>query len=182
MIRCWPVVRADRVGFRWPTVATSGDASSIRASSPRTDQGGSLKTLMQADSVSERTSCGIAPQSGFDCRRLAPATASANPTTPASAGADCSLRFAPAPVPSSASADSADAGASHVLFAPTRSPSRRRWSAYADDSGRSEFPLEPPSFAARWWAVPRPFRGLDLPVVLQPFCVSQAFSGARRHL
>ncbi len=83
------------------------------------------------------------PLEDIPLRRLAPPSGSANPTTPASAV----LRTVP-------SVPSADAAGSHVPAAPTHPLARRRWSAYADDSGRSAFPLGPPSFAPE--GVPRP--------------------------
>lgn len=140
MSRCRPKVLAERVGFQWPTPI----ASSPRASSPRLEQGGRLETLIRG--IYFQASC-LTPQSGFDCRRLAPPSGSTNPTTPASAVDERSLPLSSPPVPSVAAAPSADAGVSHVPAAPARPLARRRWSAYADDSGRLAFPLEPPSFA-----------------------------------
>ncbi len=140
MTRCRPKVWAERVGFQWPTP----HASSRRASSPRLEQGGRLETLIRG--IWMQASC-LTPQSGFDCRRLAPPGGFTNPTTPASADVDHSLSLAPPPVPSVAAAPSADARVLHVPAAPARPFARRRWSAYADDSGRSAFPLEPPSVA-----------------------------------
>ena len=124
--RSRPKVLAKRVGFRWPTPI----ASSPRASSPRLEQGGRSETLIQG--ICFHASCILAftPQSVFACRRLATPEGYATPTTPASAG----LR----PVPS---VPSADAAGSHVPTAPTHPLARRWWSAYADDGGRSAFPL-----------------------------------------
>jgi hypothetical protein len=171
MSRYRPKGLAKGVGFQRPT------ASGLRASSPRPDQGGIVETLIQASFISGSSLSCIAPESGFDRRRLAQALAIANPTTPASAGA------CPAPVPSHASARSADAAASHEPSAPTRPSARRGWSAYADDGGRSEFPLEPPSFAPEGEVRKNASSAAaDLAVALQLFRVSQAFSGARRRL
>ena len=145
MTRCRPRGLAESVGFRWPTL---GAASALRTSSPRTDQGGSVKASCRPTFLSEFRCAVVAPQSDFDRRRFAPADASANPTTPASAGDDSSLSVAPPPVPSPPDGVSADAVAEHEPAAPTRTPASRWWSAYTDDVGRSEFPLDkPPSFA-----------------------------------
>lgn len=171
MKRGRPLVWSEAVGFQWPTL---GDASSHQASSPRPDQGGSVKASCRPTIVSGCWRIVVDPQSDFDRRRLATSRAFANPTTPASAVAN-------APVPSPYSG-SADAGGSHVPAAPTRAPTSRWWSASADDDGgRSEFPLEPPSFAALWWAVARPSISLqDSEVALPIFRVSQALSRAGR--
>ncbi len=178
--RCRPKGWAESIGFRWPT---PGDASVLRASSPRPDQGGSVKPLMQADFVSGAWCNVVAPQSDFDRRRFAPSVALANPTTPASADADLRPLVAPASVPSPPIGGSADAGGSHVPLAPTRAPSRRWWSAYTDDGGRSEFPLEPPSFATQWWAARRPFIvSKDSSVALPLIRVSQTLSRAGRYV
>lgn len=164
--RYGPKVLAEGAGFHWPTVAF---ASGLRASSSCPDQGGSLKALMQADSVSKVVAWVIALQSRFDRRRLAQAVAFANPTTPASAVTDATV---PSPY-----SGSADAGCSHVTSSPTRSPASRWWSAYADDGGRSEFPLEPPSFASLWRTAKRSLIDWKGSVVaLPPFRVSQARS------
>jgi hypothetical protein len=141
-MRCWPMVRAEGTGFRRPTVSLG----------LRPGQGGSVKALMQA-AFGLRPAAVGAPQSGFDRRRLATPDGSANPTTPASAAGDTSLSLATPSVPSPSG--SADAAVSHVPAAPTRLAARRRWSACADDGGRSEFPLGPPSFAPGWWPVKR---------------------------
>lgn len=141
MSRCRPQVLAKGVGFQRPTPS----ASSPRASSPWPEQGGSVKTLIQRTLSRPRNSAVSPPQSGFNRRRLAPLGGSANPTTPASAGL---RRFATRPVPSGLR-PSADAAGSHVPAALTHPLARRRWSAYADDVGRSAFPLEPPSFAPK---------------------------------
>jgi len=178
MSRCGPKVLAEGVGLQWPTAGAFGSlASSPRASSPRLDQGGSVKTLIRGISAFR----GFTPQSGFDCRRLAPPNGFANPTTPASAVGDRSLLLAPPTVPAADKSALAGAAGSHVPAAPTRPAARRWWSAYADDSGRSEFPLEPPSFAPEWWPAERASISLqDLAVVLRSIRVSTAFSGARR--
>jgi hypothetical protein len=178
MNRSRPKVLAEGAGFHWPTVAF---ASGLRASSPHPDQGGSLKALMQADFVSEIVAWVIDLQSRFDRRRLAQSEAFANPTTPASAVADfLRYRGSPAPVPSPL-CGSADAGGSHVTSSPTRSPTSRWWSAYADDGGRSEFPLEPPSFASWGMAAARPLIDWKGSVAaLPPVRVSQARSRAGR--
>lgn len=173
-----PKVLAEGVGFHWPTVAC---ASGLRAFSPCPDQGGSLKALMQADFVSGLNDVVIAPQSRFDRRRLVQANAFTNPTTPASAVADFRPSVSPAPVPSPL-CGSADAGGSHVPAAPTRAPASRWWSAYADDGGRSEFPLEPPSFAAlRMTAERSLIHWNDSVVALPRIRVSQARSWAGRY-
>jgi len=144
---CRPQVLAETVGFQWPTPsgAFGSLASSPRASSPQLEQGGRVETLIQRPLSRPRKSAVGPPQSGFDRRRLAPLSGSANPTTPASAG---HRRFATRPVPSGLR-PSADAAGSHVPAAPTHPRARRRWSAYADDVGRSAFPLGPPSFAPK---------------------------------
>lgn len=174
MSRCRPLVLAEGVGFQRPTPI----ASSLRASSPRLEQGGRVETLIRGIYI--RASCST-PQSGFDCFRLAPPDGSANPTTPASADGDRSLSVAPPPVPSVATAPSADAVVSHVPAAPARPLARRRWSAYADDSGRSAFPLGPPSFAPEGPPAKRASISLEsLAVPLRSNRPSQAFSWARR--
>lgn len=166
------IVWAERIGFQWPT---PGDASGQRASSPRPDQGGSVKASCRPTFVSERSGLEVAPQSDFDRRRFAASYAFANPTTPASAVAN-------APVPSPL-CGSADAGGSHETSSPTRSPASRWWSAYTDDGVRSEFPLEPPSFAYLWWAVERPpIDWKDSTVALPLFRVSQSLSRAGRYV
>lgn len=173
MRRGRPLVWAAAVGFQWPTVR---DASGHRASSPQPDQGGSVKASCRPTFASEIWRIVVAPQSDFDRRRLATSLAFANPTTPASA-----VTCVPVPSPYSGSAD---AGGSHVPLAPTRAPTSRWWSASADDDGgRSEFPLEPPSFATLWWAVSRPLISLDSSEPALPPCrVSQALSRARRYV
>ena len=171
MNRCRPKGWAENIGFRWPTPrATSGQ----RASSPRPDQGGSVKASCRPTFAFGSSVKVVAPQSDFDRRRFASSVAFANPTTPASAVAN-------APVPSPL-CGSADAGGSHVPAAPTRTPARRWWSAYTDDDGgRSEFPLEPPSFATLWWAATRPSTDRkNSTAALPPFHVSQALSRAWR--
>jgi hypothetical protein len=172
MKKCRPKGWAESIGFQWPT---PGQASSPRASSPRPDQGGSVKPSCRPTFVSEFGLIEVAPQSDFDRRRLASSNAFANPTTPASA-------VASATVPSPPASGSADAGGSHETRSPTRAPTSRVWSASADDDGgRSEFPLEPPSFAAQWWAVKRPSSDWkDSAVDLPLFRVSQALSRRRR--
>jgi hypothetical protein len=165
--RSRPKVLANRVGFRWPTP----NASSPQASSPRLEQGGRLETLIQG--ICFHASCIFAftLQSSFDCRRLASTESLANPTTPASAV----LRTVP-------SVPSADAAGSHVPAAPTHPLARRRWSAYADDSGRSAFPLEPPSFAPEGVAATRPtISRKDATVAFRSIRLSQAVLRARRH-
>ncbi len=175
LARSWPLVWSLGVGLQWPTLPHTAPLSSLRASSPSLDQGGIVKTLMQASfSSKERTVIVLTPQSGFDRRRLAVA----NPTTPASAAGDFRLSDSPPSVPSLCSADAAG---SQVPLAPTRSSPSRVWSAYADDGERSAFPLEPPSFALFGWR-PR-YRGAfasleNLAVALPLFRVSQAFSRA----
>lgn len=176
--RYGPKVLAEGVGFHWPTVLT---ASGRRASSPCPDQGGNLKALMQANFVSKSAPLVIALQSRFDRRRLAQAVAFANPTTPASAVADFRPTVSPAAVPSPL-CGSADAGGSHETSSPTRAPTSRWWSAYADDGGRSEFPLEPPSFASlRRTAKRSLIDWKDSVVALPHFRVSQARSRAGRY-
>ena len=172
MSRCGPKVLAEAAGFQRPTVSLG----------LRPGQGGSVKALMQAAFRSGPASAEVGtPQSGFDRRRLATPEGSANPTTPASAAGDCSLRFAPPTVPSPALAGSADATVSHVPAAPTRPAARRWWSAYADDGGRSEFPLEPPSFAPGWWPVKRASISLDgSSAALRSKRPSEALPEARR--
>lgn len=175
--RYGPKVWAEAIGFHWPTVL---DASGLRASSPCPDQGGSLKALMQADFVYGLNDVVIAPQSRFDRRRLATAGAFANPTTPASAVADFRPPVSPAAVPSLLRC-SADAGGSHVTLSPTPSPASRWWSAYADDGGRSEFPLEPPSFASYGMTAPRSLYDWKDSVVALPLNhASQTHSRAGR--
>lgn len=116
------------------------------------DQGGTLENLMQG--IWQHPS--HSPHNRFSTVVvLASANALANPTTPASAVDDRRPLVAPSTVPAGLR-PLADAGGSQVPSAPTRPPARRGWSAYADDSGRSEFPLEPPSFAPRWWAAAPP--------------------------
>lgn len=184
MSRCGPKVLAEGVGLQWPTAGAFGSlASSPRASSPRLDQGGSVKTLIRGFCfrTPDPSRLAFTLHSGFDRRRLAPPTGSANPTTPASAVGDRSPLFAPPTVPAGLR-PLADAGVSHVPSAPTRPAARRWWSAYADDSGRSAFPLEPPSFAPEWWPAERASISLeDLAVVLRSIRASVALSGARRH-
>ncbi len=180
MSGCRPKLLADGVGFQRPTVGAAGSvASSLRASSPCLDQGGSVKTLIRGicphPSIPQPA---FTPQSDFDCRRLASPAGSTNPTTPASAVGDRSLSFAPPTVPSGLRL-LADATVSHVPAAPTRPAARRRWSAYADDSGRSEFPLEPPSFAPEWWPARRALMLDALLVALRSIRVSEAISRPR---
>jgi len=181
MNRCRPMVWAESIGFRWPTPER---ASGQRASSPWPDQGGSVKASCRPTFVSGGPRSEVALQSDFDRRRFTQSGAFANPTTPASAAADLRPLVAPASVPSPAVAGSADAGGSHVPPAPTRAPARRWWSAYTDDDGgRSEFPLEPPSFATLWWAVARPFTLLNDPTVALPlFRASQALTQGGRYM
>ena len=175
MSRCGPKVLAERVGFQWPTL----NASRLWASSPRLEQGGRLETLIRG--IYSRA-CGSTPQSGFDCRRLAPPSGSTNPTTPASADDERSLSLASPSVPSVASAPSADAVVSHVPAAPTRPLARRGWSACADDSGRSAFPLEPPSFAPEGEPAKRAAISPDHALaVLRSIQPSADLSTARRH-
>jgi hypothetical protein len=165
------------VGFHKPTarLVRPHIASSSRASSPPLDQGGRLENLMQ----------GIWQQRGHSPHNrvstvvgLAQAYAFANPTTPASAVDDRRPLVAPSTVPAGLR-PLADAGGSQVPAAPTRPPARRGWSAYADDSGRSEFPLEPPSFAPRWWAAAPPAIVGDVtvagPAKRRPYAVSEAW-------
>jgi hypothetical protein len=164
--RSRPKVLAKALGFRWPTP----QASSSRASSPLLEQGGRLEILIQGICFEASCLSPFTPQSSFDCRRLASTDGLANPTTPASAG----LR----PVPS---VPSADAAGSHVPTAPTHPLARRRWSAYADDSGRSAFPLGPPSFAPEGVAAPRPaISRKDASVAFRSIRLSQAVLRARR--
>lgn len=191
MNRCRPKVLAEGVGFQWPTPGPreAGYTSSQRASSPRLEQGGTGKTLIRptwlrldTNSQPAASKSRGSPQSALACRRLAPAGASANPTTPVPAGVDHDY-VVPPPVPSVAATPSADAGCSHVPAAPTRPPAGRRWSAYADDdSGRSAFPLEPPSFApgTRWPATRAGISSHDLAVALRSIRVPQRPSGAGR--
>ena len=185
--RSWPLVLTVGVGFQWPTLGPSPispPTSRLRASSPRLDQGGIVKTLMQGASLLLESNYSVStPQSGFDRRRLASAFAFAAPTTPASAGPETSLPVILGPVPSLVP-HSADAAASHVPLAPTRTTASRVWSAPADDDGeRSEFPLEPPSFAL--WRRPALKRAItnyqDLSVALLCDRQSLAISGPRRY-
>jgi hypothetical protein len=166
MTNCGPKVLAKGIGFQRPTP----NASSPRASSPRLEQGGRLETLIRGISFEVPFLSAFSPQSAFDCRRLASTDGLANPTTPASAG----LR----PVPS---VPSADAAGSHVPAAPTHPLARRRWSAYADDSGRLAFPLEPPSCAPEGRAATRPTIALNSSsAALRSVRGSSAFSGLWR--
>ena len=181
MNRYRPKGWAESVGFRWPI---PGGASGQRASSPQPDQGGSVKASCRPTSAFGNLVKVVALQSDFDRRRFASSVAFANPTTPASAVADLRPSVSPAAVPSPAVAGSADAGGSHVPAAPTRAPARRWWSAYTDDDGgRSEFPLEPPSFAPLWWAVSRPLVVLnDSTAALPSLRVSQAPTRGGRYM
>lgn len=164
--RSGPKVLAKALGFRKPTP----NASSHQASSPRLEQGGRLEILMQGICFEASCLSPFTPQSAFDCRRLASTAGLANPTTPASAV----LRTVP-------SVPSADAAGSHVPAAPTLPLARRRWSAYADDSGRSAFPLEPPSFAPEGVAAERPaISGNDATVAFRSIRLSQVTLRARR--
>ncbi len=164
--RSRPKGLAKTVGFRWPTP----NASSQRASSPRLEQGGRLEILIQGICFEASCLSSLTLQSAFDCRRLATPRGYANPTTPASAV----LRTVP-------SVPSADAAGSHVPAAPTHPLARRRWSADADDSGRSAFPLEPPSFAPEGVAAARPAISLhDATVAFRSIRLSQAALRARR--
>lgn len=180
----WLLVWSDAVGFQWPTPPPwpTTQASRLRASSPRPDQGGISKPSYGGSAPHSSPSPGaFTPQSGFACRRLASLDHFANPTTPASAAGDVRPSDSPPSVPSLCSADAAG---SQVPLAPTRSSTSRVWSAYADDRERSAFPLEPPSFALRW----RPrfggaFASLEnSSVALRHFRVSQAFSEAGRYV
>ena len=147
----WPKGWAKTVGFHKPAVRPVRPhiTSSSRASSPPLDQGGRVENLMQG--IWQQRS--HSPHNRFSTVvGLASSSVLANPTTPAAAVVD---PFGPPTVPSGLR-PSADAGVSQVPTAPTRPLARRGWSAYADDSGRSEFPLEPPSFAPRWWAAAPP--------------------------
>jgi hypothetical protein len=179
--RCRPMVWAESIGFRWPT---PGNASGQRASSPRPDRGGIVKASCRPTFVSGSCRLEVAPQSDFDRRRFTQSDAFANPTTPASAAADFRPSVSPASVPSPPAGGSADAGGSHVTPSPTRSPTSRWWSAYTDDDGgRSEFPLEPPSFASLWWTAMRPFIVLKDSTVAFPLVrVSQAHSQTGRYM
>jgi hypothetical protein len=177
MKHCKPQVLAEGVGRRWP--APSGpQASSPRASSPQLEQGGTLENLMQgiwqhhSHSPHNRLSTVVvlALPNGF-----------ANPTTPAPAIDDRRPPVAPSTVPSGL-CPSADAWGSQVPATPTRPIAGRGWSAYADDSGRSAFPLEPPSSAPRRWS----FQGRTSlsdgqSAVQETRRLSTAGSAARRH-
>lgn len=177
--RYGPMVLPESVGFHWPTVAY---ASGLRASSPCPDQGGSVKASCRPTFVSECFRWEVAPQSAFDRRRFASSDAYTNPTTPASAVTDFRPSVGPVPVPSPPAGGSADAGGSHETSSPTRAPASRWWSAYTDDDGgRSEFPLEPPSFASLWWAVPRPSIDWKASIAALPLIhASQALTWPRR--
>ena len=181
MKRCRPKGWAESVGFQWPIPRS---ASGQRASSPRPDQGGRVKASYRPTSVSGSSVNVVAPQSDFDRRRFTSSGAFANPTAPASAVADLRPSVSPAAVPSPAVAGSADTDGSHVPAAHTRAPATRWRSAYTDDDGgRSEFPLEPPSFATPGWAVTRPFSLFnDSTVALPLFRVSQAHTQGGRHM
>ena len=145
---------AKGVGFHKPTVGglTPPTLPSQRALSPRLGQGGRVETLMQ----------GIWPRRGHSPHNRISTVVGleplpyglpfSNPTTPAAAVVD---PFGPPTVPSGLR-PSADAGVSHVPSAPTRPLARRGWSAYADDCGRSEFPLEPPSERPKGGRLRRP--------------------------
>ena len=170
---------AKGAGFHKPTVRPVRPhiASSSRALSPPLDQGGRLENLMQG--IWQQR--GHSPHNRFSTVVvLASANVLANPTTPAAAVVD---PFGPPTVPSGLR-PSADAGVSQVPTAPTRPLARRGWSAYADDSGRSEFPLEPPSFAPRWWAAAPPSIVGDLlvagPAKRPSYALSEAWEVAVR--
>ncbi len=173
---------AKRVGFHKPTVrpARPHIASSSRASSPQLDQGGTLENLMQG--IWQQR--GHSPHNRFSTVVvLASASVLANPTTPASAVDDKRPLVLPSTVPAGLR-PLADAGGSQVPAAPTRPHARRGWSAYADDSGRSEFPLEPPSFAPRWWVATPPAivsdRQVAGPAQRPSYAVSEAWEVAVR--
>jgi hypothetical protein len=175
----WPKGWAKAAGFHKPTVRPVRPhiASSSRALSPPLDQGGRLENLMQG--IWQQR--GHSPHNRFSTVVvLASANVLANPTTPAAAVVD---PFGPPTVPSGLR-PSADAGVSQVPTAPTRPLARRGWSAYADDSGRSDFPLEPPSFAPRWWAAaPPPIVGdqqVAGPAKRPSYAVSEAWEVAVR--
>lgn len=143
MSRYWPMVLAKGVGYQWPTPRDSNH----RASSPRLEQGGSVEILIQ----------GIWPAADHSPRNristvvgLATPGRSAHPTAPLFAGVVRSWPRGPSPVPLGR-CPSANAWASQVPSAPTRRPARGVRSADADDKGRSEFPLGPPSFAPQRW-------------------------------
>ena len=175
----WPKEWAKTVGFHKPAVrpARPHIASSSRALSPPLDQGGRVENLMQ----------GIWPQRGHSPHNrlstvvgLASASCLADPTTPAAAVVDP----IGSPTVPSGLRPSADAGVSQVPTAPTRPLARRGWSAHADDSGRSEFPLEPPSFAPGGWAAAPPLVFGDHrvagPVKRPSYAISEAWEVAAR--
>jgi hypothetical protein len=177
MKRCRPQVLADAVGLRWP--ARSGlQASSPRASSPRLEQGGTLENLMQG--IWQHRS--HSPHNRFSTVVvLALPNGFANPTTPAPAVDDRRPMVTPSTVPSG-HCPSADAWGSQVPATPTRPVAERGWSAYADDSGRSAFPLEPPSFAPHRWSFQgRPSLSDGQSAVQGTRRLSTAGSAARRH-
>lgn len=183
MKRYGPKGLAKSVGFQWPTVAGAYGpcASRPRASSPHLEQGGRVEILIRRSCSAPSGHGAVAPQSGFDCRRLAPPYGSANPTTPAPAAGRASLPLAPPSVPSVASAPTADAMGSPVPGAPARTFAGRGWSAYADDDRRSAFPLGPPSFAPEGVPAKRAFISLaESAVPLRAVRLSGALSSARR--
>lgn len=153
---CWPLKWPKGVGFHKPTVRRPSRphcTTRQRALSPRLVQGGRFEILMQ----------GIWPNRSHSPHNListvvglATPIGSAHPTTPTSTPVGRSRPLGPTGVPSGL-CPSVDAGVSHVPVAPTRPLARWRWSAVADDRGRSEFPLVPPSFAALMWAAAPPF-------------------------
>ena len=152
----WPLEWPKGVGFHKPAVRRPGRphyTTRQRALSPRLVQGGSIEILMQ----------GIWPNRSHSPHNLlsivvglTPPCGSTHPTTPTSTLIDHSRPLGPTRVPSGL-CPSVDAGVSQVPVAPARPTARWRWSAVADDRGRSEFPLEPPSFAALRWAAMPPF-------------------------
>jgi hypothetical protein len=190
MICFGPRGLAEGVGHQRPTAGPRMTRlpSSQRASSPGLEQGGRGKSLIQRirPEADERVRPNAhyeqdSPQSSLTCRRLAPPKVSANPTTPASASGDSSQGLAPPLVPSVDGAQSADAEAEHVPAAPTRLSGRRVWSASADDSGRSVFPLEPPSFAPEGGAAVRlAVSSQDATVAFRSIRPIETISGAWR--
>ena len=123
----WLVTLASRVGFHKPRVEARREPSPTRASSPRSEQGGSLDLLIGGicfQGIEYLSS----PESSANVVGLS--AGASDPTTPASVAiAIPSLR-------------SADAVLSLVPLAPAPALAWRWWSAHADDGAGSAFPLD----------------------------------------